>query len=78
VQTSASKNSPVVLNSPKEVISQTILPASPAPKPSATESTLVVTATNVQVVGANQELQEIIRKVIKTQVGGETSQSPWC
>jgi outer membrane protein insertion porin family len=26
-------------------------------------------------VGANQELQDIIRKVIKTQVGGKTSQS---
>jgi outer membrane protein insertion porin family len=75
VQTGASKNSPVVLNSAKEVISQTILPASPPPKPSATESILVVTATDVQVVGANQELQEIIRKVIKTQAGGETSQS---
>ena len=83
VQTGASKNSPVVLKSAQEVNSQVILPISPAspaaflssPKPSATENTLVVTATNVQVVGANQELQEIIRKVIKTQVGGETSQS---
>ncbi|OYE02833.1 BamA/OMP85 family outer membrane protein [Nostoc sp. 'Peltigera membranacea cyanobiont' 232] len=55
------------------------LPFSPTPSPSpktpATENTLVVTATDVQVVGANQELQDIIRKVIKTQAGGETSQS---
>ncbi|MEH2253518.1 BamA/TamA family outer membrane protein [Nostoc sp.] len=46
-----------------------------SPKTPATESDLVVTATDVQVVGANQELQQIIRKVIKTQAGGETSQS---
>jgi outer membrane protein insertion porin family len=76
-QTGASKNSPVVLKSAQELNSQAIPPASPWPSPKtpATESTLVVTATDVQVVGANQELQEIIRKVIKTQVGGETSQS---
>ncbi|HYX14124.1 MAG TPA: outer membrane protein assembly factor [Nostoc sp.] len=41
----------------------------------ATDNRLVVTATDVQVVGANQELQQIVRKVIKTQAGGETSQS---
>ncbi|MEH1863548.1 MAG: outer membrane protein assembly factor [Nostoc sp.] len=76
-QTGASKNSPVVLKSAKELSSQAILPTSPSPSPKtpATERDLVVTATDVQVVGANQELQEIIRKVIKTQVGGETSQS---
>ncbi|MEH2347949.1 MAG: outer membrane protein assembly factor [Nostoc sp.] len=50
-------------------------PPSPSPKIPATDNTLVVTATDVQVVGANQELQDIIRKVIKTQAGGETSQS---
>ncbi|MBD0386203.1 MAG: outer membrane protein assembly factor [Nostoc sp. C3-bin3] len=84
VQTGADKNSPVVLKSAKELVSQVILPISPAspasPLPSslktpATGSNLVVTATDVQVVGANQELQQIIRQVIKTQVGGETSQS---
>ncbi|MDB9376036.1 BamA/OMP85 family outer membrane protein [Nodularia sphaerocarpa] len=42
---------------------------------SATENNLVVTATDVQVVGATQELQQIVRQVIKTQTGGETSQS---
>ncbi|WP_392532978.1 BamA/TamA family outer membrane protein [Nostoc sp. C117] len=40
-----------------------------------TNNDLVVTATDVQIVGSNQELQQIIRKVIKTQAGGETSQS---
>lgn len=35
---------------------------------------LVVTATDVQIVGVGQELQQIIRQVIKTQKGGETSQ----
>lgn len=51
-----------------------LLSSSPHQTP-ATDNRLVVTATDVQVVGANQELQQIIRKVIKTQVGGETSQS---
>ncbi|MHC5848769.1 BamA/TamA family outer membrane protein [Nostoc sp.] len=82
VQTGANKNSPVVLKSAQELNSKIILPASPtpplpssSPKTPTTESDLVVTATEVQVVGANQELQDIIRKVIKTQAGGETSQS---
>jgi outer membrane protein insertion porin family len=42
---------------------------------SATDNNLVVTATNVQIVGANPELEQIIRKVIKTQIGGNTSQN---
>jgi outer membrane protein insertion porin family len=46
------------------------IPASPT-----TNNNLVVTATDVQIVGASQELQELIRKVIKTQKGGDTSQS---
>ncbi|WP_017653784.1 BamA/OMP85 family outer membrane protein [Fortiea contorta] len=45
---------------------------SPVVLPSASD--LVVTTTDVQIVGANQELQQIIRQVIKTQTGGETSQ----
>jgi outer membrane protein insertion porin family len=40
-----------------------------------TDNNLVVTATNVQIVGANPELEQIIRKVIKTQTGGNTSQN---
>ncbi|WP_445631803.1 BamA/TamA family outer membrane protein [Nostoc sp. DSM 114167] len=80
VQTGANKNSPVVLKSTdKGNSSVTLLPTpsfSPSsPKTPATESDLVVRATDVQVVGANQELQQIIGQVIKTQVGGETSQS---
>jgi outer membrane protein insertion porin family len=43
--------------------------------PPTTDNNLVVTATDVQIVGVTQELQQIIRKVIKTQSGGETSQS---
>ncbi|MEA5550468.1 BamA/TamA family outer membrane protein [Anabaena cylindrica UHCC 0172] len=39
-----------------------------------TDNNLVVTATNVQIIGANPELEQIIRKVIKTQIGGSTSQ----
>ncbi|MEH2287369.1 outer membrane protein assembly factor [Nostoc sp.] len=80
VQTGANKNSPVVLKSVDNGNSSVILAPTPSFSPSspntpATESNLVVTATNVEVVGANQELQQIIRQVIKTQVGGETSQS---
>ncbi|MEH2280375.1 MAG: outer membrane protein assembly factor [Nostoc sp.] len=80
VQTGANKNSPVVLKSADKGNSPvTLLPTpsfSPSsPKTPSTESDLVVTATDIQVVGANQELQEIIRKVIKTEAGGETSQS---
>ncbi|HLP88211.1 MAG TPA: outer membrane protein assembly factor [Nostocaceae cyanobacterium] len=40
-----------------------------------TDNNLVVTASNVQIVGATPELEEIIRQVIKTQTGGETSQN---
>ncbi|MCC5608682.1 outer membrane protein assembly factor [Nostoc sp. CHAB 5834] len=78
VQTGANKNSTVILNSAQKLNSQVIFPISPtpsSPKTPNTGSNLVVTATDVQVVGANQELQQIIRKVIKTQAGGETSQS---
>ncbi len=58
-----------------------VLPSTPAvvtpapPKPPTTESGLVVTATDVQIVGATPELQQVIRQVIKTQAGGETSRN---
>ncbi|MDB9345996.1 outer membrane protein assembly factor [Nodularia spumigena CS-586/05] len=42
---------------------------------SSTDNNLFVTATDVQVVGVTQELQQIVRQVVKTKVGGETSQS---
>ncbi|ARV61568.1 hypothetical protein BZZ01_25680 [Nostocales cyanobacterium HT-58-2] len=51
-------------------------PSSPTPPIlSTTNNDLVVTATDIQIVGANEELQQVIRSVIKTQAGGETSQS---
>ncbi|WP_071188762.1 BamA/TamA family outer membrane protein [Trichormus sp. NMC-1] len=40
-----------------------------------TDNNLVVTATNVQIIGATPELEQIISKVIKTQIGGDTSQN---
>ncbi|MBD2494404.1 outer membrane protein assembly factor [Nostoc sp. FACHB-280] len=58
------KNSPVVLTPVNQ--SKTTL---------ATDNNLVVTATDVQIVGATPELQEIVRRVIKTQPGGNTSQN---
>lgn len=85
VQSGVNKNSPVVLASQTKPNSPVVLPPSPSPpSPSSplppvfsplTSTDLVVTATDVQVVGANQELQQIIRQVIKTKTGGETSQS---
>ncbi|MDZ8108019.1 MAG: outer membrane protein assembly factor [Nostoc sp. DedQUE12a] len=86
VTTTANKNSPVILKPAATLIQNQkdkgnssvtppLIPSSPSFQKPATNNDLVVTATNVQIVGANQELQEILRKVIKTQIGGETSQS---
>ncbi len=61
------ENPPVIVPKPP------VTPSSP--KNPVIENDLVVTATDVQVVGATEELQQIIRKIIKTQVGGETSQN---
>ncbi len=36
---------------------------------------LVVTATEVQIVGVSEDLEQSVRKVIQTRVGGETSES---
>ncbi len=47
----------------------------PAPIPPVNDENLVVPAIDIQIVGATQELQDIIRQVIKTQVGGETSKT---
>ncbi|MBH8560835.1 BamA/TamA family outer membrane protein [Nostoc sp. CENA67] len=81
VQTGVNNNSKVA-QTPAKQNSPVILPQSPTPpitppvsKPPTIDNNLVVTATDVQIVGASQELQQIIRKVIKTQVGGETSPS---
>lgn len=63
--------SPVIAQKPV-VLSLATPSASKATTP---ENTLVVTAIDVQIVGATPELQEIIRQVIQTQTGGETSQS---
>jgi outer membrane protein insertion porin family len=49
---------------------QPAAPANPAGSPG-----LVVTATDVQIVGADSELQQVIRNTIKTQPGGQTSKS---
>jgi outer membrane protein insertion porin family len=62
----------VPVNPPIVVPKPPVTPSSP--KNPVIENDLVVTATDVQVVGATEELQQIIRKIIKTQVGGETSQ----
>lgn len=55
-------------------INPSISPTPPT-SPSPTDPNLVVPATQVQIVGVTQELQQIIRQVIKTQAGGDTSQA---
>jgi outer membrane protein insertion porin family len=45
------------------------------PTPTINDENLVVPAIDIQIVGATPELQDIIRQVIKTQVGGETSKT---
>ncbi|MEJ1931940.1 outer membrane protein assembly factor, partial [Nostoc sp. NIES-2111] len=71
-----SQKSPVIAQNAPVVIPSTPRPViPPAPKPATMVNELVVTATDVQIVGATPELQQIIRQVIKTQTGGETSQT---
>ena len=48
-------------------------PSTPTNTP--TVKDLVITATDVQILGATPELQEVIGKVTKTRAGGETSRS---
>lgn len=50
-------------------------PSSPSQTPLQPKKDLVVPTTDVRIVGANSELQEIIKGVIKTQPGGETSEA---
>ncbi|GAB1542862.1 BamA/TamA family outer membrane protein [Scytonema sp. NUACC21] len=84
-QSGADKNSVVIGTSeePKtgELLSSKdsgspLVSSPPQPSnPSNNENDLVVTATDVKIEGATEELQQIIRRRIKTQAGGETSQS---
>jgi outer membrane protein insertion porin family len=60
-------HSPVIIKLPN--------PPTPQPNNSTLVKDLVVTATDVQIYGADPELEQIIRKAIKTQTGGATSQS---
>ncbi len=72
----------IINTSPTLPISQSpnppISPSPPLPAsqiPATTKNDFVVPATNVRIVGASAELQKIIRGVIKTQPGGDTSQT---
>ncbi|MBD2035290.1 BamA/TamA family outer membrane protein [Leptolyngbya sp. FACHB-321] len=47
----------------------------PAPRGTIALPDLVVTATDVQIVGAEAELQQVVRNTVKTQPGGGTSSS---
>ncbi|BCL34340.1 outer membrane protein assembly factor [Nostoc sp. MS1] len=71
-----SQKSPVIAQNAPVVIPSTPRPVvPPAPKPATMVNELVVTAIDVQIVGATPELQQVIRQVIKTQTGGDTSQN---
>ena len=66
-RSSASTPTPQVAATP----SRTTTP----PKANNPNGDLVVTATDVQIVGVNEELQQVVRNVIRTRPGGPTSQS---
>ncbi|AFY58170.1 outer membrane protein/protective antigen OMA87 [Rivularia sp. PCC 7116] len=64
------KNSPAPLRSPSPTP-----PLPPSGTPVKPKSDFVVPATNVQIVGVSPELQQVIKGVIKTQPGADTSQT---
>lgn len=80
------EKAPVPISVPSTGSRSTTKPVSPTIRTNPTPNTpntpspvndnnLVVPAIDVQIVGANEELQEVIRQVVKTQAGGETSQA---
>ncbi|GJD22017.1 hypothetical protein RIVM261_069730 [Rivularia sp. IAM M-261] len=60
---------------PAPTVKPTVKPPIQAPiqAPISEDPNLVVPAVDLQIVGASQELQDIIRQTIKTKVGGDTS-----
>ena len=78
---------PTQMATPPEVPPATVtvpnLPTAPPPAPMSpapaqrqvNSSDLVVIATDVEILGAEEELQDLIRRTIQTQVGGETSEN---
>ncbi len=70
-------NNAVVVNTTqiKPVIQVQKPPVTNPVQKAPTTNDLVVTATDVKVLGVGDELQKIIRSTIKTQAGGATSQS---
>ncbi|KAB8332077.1 outer membrane protein assembly factor [Scytonema tolypothrichoides VB-61278] len=79
---SSARQSPQVGKPGRQIPTEGNPPAVLAPQgagdsssPPATSNDLVVTASEVNIVGANEELQQAIRSVINTQVGAQTSQS---
>ncbi|MBW4592961.1 MAG: BamA/TamA family outer membrane protein [Brasilonema angustatum HA4187-MV1] len=73
---SSTGGKPVVITTEKEDQTKEITFSSPSSGSSpASGNGDKVTATQVNIVGANEELQQAIRSVINTQVGAKTSQS---
>jgi len=70
VQSVPRNNSAVIIKTPGQ---PNVTPVA-IPVPSS-DKDLVVTAVDVQITGVTPELQEVIRGVIKTQVGGDTNQT---
>ncbi|WP_171974727.1 BamA/TamA family outer membrane protein [Leptolyngbya sp. 'hensonii'] len=68
----ASGSSLTPVNFPIEV---PIVPAEPVPESPADPQDLVTVVSEVQITGLDPDLQQIVRQTIRTQTGGETSQS---
>jgi outer membrane protein insertion porin family len=71
----AQKQPIVIKSSPNPPISPSPNPPISSPTPVKTTNDLVVPATDVGIVGVSAELQEVIKGVIKTQPGGDASQT---
>ncbi|MBV6623704.1 MAG: BamA/TamA family outer membrane protein [Rivularia sp. (in: Bacteria)] len=71
------KNSPTLplrVSPPETLRERHSPPLPPSETPAKPKNDFVVPATNVRIVGVNPELQQVIKGVIKTQPGGDTSQ----
>lgn len=74
-RSSAPQAPPVSVPTPPTAPARPAAPGVPPASPSVQSPDLVVTATEVQILGADAELQQVIRGTIRTQPGGGTSQS---
>ena len=75
-QLQGKQKSIVVKTSPAPAVAPSVAPPLPPSQPPAkTNNDFVVPATEVRIIGATPELQAVIGSVIKTQPGGDTSET---